>query len=85
MHCGCQSQEFSPSGIGARIKVTIKDEQTERSIYRHIGSGASFRANPLRQHIGKATKVSRLEVYWPTSDQTQVFKNISANQRIEVT
>jgi hypothetical protein len=74
------------SGIGARIKATIKEGQSERSIYRHVGSGSSFGGNPFRQHIGigKATEVARLEVYWPTTDKTQVFENIAVNQMIEV-
>jgi hypothetical protein len=29
--------------------------------------------------------VATLEVFWPTSQTTQVFHNVSANQAIEVT
>ncbi|MDF1788207.1 MAG: CRTAC1 family protein [Verrucomicrobiales bacterium] len=75
------------SGIGARIHALIKEGAKWRSIYRHVGSGASFGANPLRQHIGtgKATEIFRLEVFWPTSNTTQVFENVSVGQFIEVT
>ncbi len=55
--------------------------------HRHISSGTSFGANPLQQTIGlgKATKVDLLEVHWPTSGTSQVFRDIAANQVIEIT
>ena len=34
------------SAIGARIHVTVVDDDGERSIYRHVNSGGSFGANP---------------------------------------
>ncbi len=76
------------SGIGARIHAKFVEKgEPSRSVYRHISSGGSFGANPLREHIGlgKATTVLRLEIYWPTSNQRQIFKNVAANQFIEVT
>ena len=56
------------------------------TLHRHISSGSSFGGNPLEQTIGlaKATRVDRLEIYWPTSKTTQVFSDIAANQSIEV-
>ena len=75
------------SAVGARIKVTIVENGKERSIYRHVNTGASFGANPLRQHIGIGTadEVAEVEVFWPTSDTTQVFKSLSAGQLVEIT
>ncbi len=41
------------SAIGTRIKVTVENKgQGIRSIYRTVGSGGSFGASPLQQHIG---------------------------------
>jgi hypothetical protein len=74
------------AAIGARLKaVTAGDEPL--SIYRHVSSGSSWGANPLEQHIGlgKARKVAILEVHWPTSRTTQVFRDIAADQCIEIT
>jgi hypothetical protein len=74
------------AAVGARVKcVTAGDRPL--TVYRHVGSGSSFGANPLQQHIGlgKAGSVATLEVYWPTSGTTQVLHDISANQAIEVT
>jgi hypothetical protein len=52
-----------------------------------VSTGSSFGANPYRQHIGlgKATRIRKLEIYWPTSDSTQVFLDVPANQFIETT
>ena len=74
------------SAIGSRIHIGILEDGKPRSIYRHINSGGSFGANPLRQTIGlgKATRIEALEIYWPRTDLTQVFKNIPCNQIIEI-
>lgn len=75
------------SAIGGRIKATFTENGTKRSVYRHVNSGGSFGCNPLRQWIGigSARKIDRLEVYWPTTDQTQVFENLNADHFIRVT
>jgi hypothetical protein len=74
------------AAIGARIKVVTSGDRP-LTVYRHVGSGASFGANPLQQTIGlgKAGSVATLEVYWPTSRTTQVFHGVAVNQAIAVT
>ena len=54
--------------VGARIMVEIVEDGKERQIHRTVGSGGSFGASPLRQHIGlgKAERVVRLEIRWPS-------------------
>ena len=49
------------------------------TIHRHVTSGSSFGANPLRQTIGlaKADRVAVLQIDWPTSGTTQVFRDIA--------
>jgi tetratricopeptide (TPR) repeat protein len=74
--------------IGARIKVTLENQgQGTRSIYRTVGSGGSFGASPLQQHIGlgKSAKILRLEIDWPVSKTKQVFTNVQKNQFLEIT
>ncbi|MDA0831783.1 MAG: CRTAC1 family protein [Planctomycetota bacterium] len=75
------------SAIGARIHVTISEDGTPRSIYRHVNSGGSFGCNPLQQNIGlrMAEKIDSIEVYWPTSDTTQVFRDVKMDQTIRIT
>lgn len=81
---GLRSNRYA---IGARIKAIVEDDGTERTVYQWVSTGSSFGANPYRQHIGlgKATRIRKLEIYWPTSDSTQVFLDVPANQFIETT
>lgn len=75
------------SAIGARIKVTVETaDHGRRSIHRVVGSGGSFGASPLQQHIGlgKANRIEILEIWWPTSKTRQTFHNVSLNQFIEI-
>jgi hypothetical protein len=57
------------------------------TVHRHVSSGSSFGGNPLQQTIGlaRAERVALLEIYWPTSGTTQVFRDITVDQAIEVT
>ncbi len=76
------------AAIGARIKVTVKNEgQAIRAIYRTVGSGGSFGASPLQQHIGlgKAAQIVSLEITWPGGSRTpQIFSNVGKNQFLEI-
>jgi hypothetical protein len=74
------------AAIGARIKVVTADPKP-LTVYRHVSSGSSFGANPLQQTIGLAQskQVAVLEIHWPTSGTTQVFRNVAVDQAIEVT
>jgi hypothetical protein len=75
------------SAIGARIRIDVEESGSQRSIYRWVNSGGSFGGNPLRQHIGvgSAETITRLEVFWPTSGETQVFHDVEVDQFLEVT
>jgi ASPIC and UnbV len=57
-----------------------------RSIYRTVSSGGSFGASPLEQHIGlgKSARISRVEIWWPSSNTRQNFSNVGKNQFIEI-
>jgi len=74
------------AAIGARIKITVPGD-APNTFYRHVTSGSSFGANTLQQTIGigKAQKISTLEVHWPTSKTTQVFSSVLVDQAIEIT
>ena len=75
------------AGIGARIQVTVENEgHGRRSVYRTVGSGGSFGANPIQQHIGlgKSARIVQLEVWWPASNSRQSFTNVEKNQFIEI-
>ncbi len=73
--------------IGAKIKVSFNENNIERSVYRDVNSGGSFGSNPLQQHIGvgQAAILSKIEITWPVTGKTQVFKNIPADKNIKIT
>ena len=75
------------AAIGARIKVTVQEPgKTQRFIYRTVGSGGSFGASPLSQHIGlgKSDRITSLEVWWPTSNTRQSFTGVGSDQFLEI-
>jgi hypothetical protein len=79
------------AAIGARIKVTVEttgdgNTRVTRSIYRTVGSGGSFGANPLEQHIGLgfSARIQNVEIWWPASNTRQSFSTIAPNQFIEI-
>jgi tetratricopeptide (TPR) repeat protein len=76
------------SAIGARIKVTVRNEgKPARAIYRTVSSGGSFGASPLEQHIGlgKDAAIESLEIRWPgTAGSPQQFASLPKNQAVEI-
>jgi ASPIC and UnbV/FG-GAP-like repeat len=79
-------QKTNRAAIGARIKLVTSGEEP-LTVHRHVSSGSSWGANPLEQHLGlgKAARAAVLEIHWPTSGTTQTFRDIAADQAIEVT
>ena len=75
------------SAIGSRITVTVDDpDQGHRRIFRTVGSGGSFGASPLEQHIGigRSADIESIEVWWPASKTRQLFRGVAPNQFLEV-
>jgi hypothetical protein len=76
------------AAIGARIRVELEGaDGASRSIYRTIGNNGSFGGNSLVEHIGllDAKTAARLTVTWPTSKTAQTFRDLAADQTIEIT
>jgi hypothetical protein len=74
------------SAIGARIRVDVVEDGLQRTIYKHVDTGGSFGSNPLRQTVGlgRATKIERVEIYWPTSDITQIFEDVEMDRFVRI-
>jgi tetratricopeptide (TPR) repeat protein len=75
------------SAIGARIKLMVQNEgQPPRFIFRTVGSGGSFGASPLTQHIGlgKSARLLDLQIDWPASRTRQNFAQVAPNQFLEI-
>ncbi|MDA8745174.1 CRTAC1 family protein [Rubripirellula amarantea] len=77
-------EKSNRNAIGARVRLTFRDGEPAktRSVYRWISSGSSFGSHSFRQEIGvgSAIKVDEIEVYWPTSKHTQVFRDVEVDQ-----
>ena len=76
------------AAIGARITLTVdNDGRGTRSIHRIVGSGGSFGASPLEQHIGlgKSARIVELEIWWPVSNTRQRVTGLGTNQAVEIT
>jgi hypothetical protein len=76
------------SALGAKVRVDVKGPDGKvRSVHRTVGNNSSFGGNTLVETIGllDATTVSELTVSWPTSRTTQTFRDIAADQSIEIT
>jgi hypothetical protein len=70
------------SGIGARLKITVKRPQGERSVYHTVNTGGSFGCNPLRQEIGlgDAISVNAIEIRWPGSGTIQTITGLALDK-----
>jgi len=76
------------AAIGARITVTVENEGGgTRTIHRAVGSGGSFGASPLEQHIGlgRSARIIDVEIWWPTSNTRQHVTGVAKNQVVEIT
>jgi hypothetical protein len=79
-------KQSNRSAIGARIKVVTAGDDP-LTVQRCVCSGSSFGANPLEQLVGLGPhdRIATLEIYWPTSGTTQVFRDLPADQHLEIT
>jgi len=71
------------AAIGARLTVTVDG----RALHRTIGSGGSFGANPMEQHVGlgPAARTVNVDVWWPATNTRQHFTGVAKNEFIEIT
>ena len=75
------------SALGAKIRLTVVGPDGKESLrFREVTGGGSFGSSSLAQAIGlgKARRVKTLEVWWPASDTRQTFRDVPADQFIEV-
>jgi hypothetical protein len=51
-----------------------------------VGSGGSFGGNSLQQEngLGNAKAIAFIEIKWPASGTTQVFKNVAMDQILKI-
>jgi hypothetical protein len=75
------------SAIGAKIEAEVKRSDGTRIVRRVVGNNGSFGGNSLVESIGllDAKSVQRLTITWPTSRTEQTFRDVAADQAIEIT
>jgi len=81
-----QGGECNRSAIGARIKLTFKENGVTRTVYRDVNSGGSFGCSPLRKEIGigSANIIDEMSITWPGQVTPQVFKNVKPCRFIKI-
>jgi hypothetical protein len=81
-----EGTESNRSAIGAKVKVSFKENGVSRSVYRTLNSGGSFGASALRIEIGigEAKSIDQIEITWPKNQKKQIFKNIQPNQYLKI-
>jgi hypothetical protein len=74
------------SAIGARVRAEVVDGGRRRAIHRTVASGSSAGSGPLALTIGlgRASRIERLEVFWPTSGRTLEVDDVAAGSRLEL-
>jgi hypothetical protein len=80
---GVRANRFA---VGARILVTVRDDDGVRRIHRQVGTGGSFGASSLQQEIGlgAALSIVSVEVTWPGSGTTQRFVDLALDRIYEL-
>ncbi len=81
-----QGVEANRSAIGSRVRIDVEGPAGARSIYRRVGTGASFGGNPLRVEagLGQAERITGLEIVWAGSGVIQVFGALALDSTYRV-
>jgi VCBS repeat protein/ASPIC/UnbV protein len=87
LHVELRGTKTNRQGIGARVTVVLATPEGPRELHRAVGCVSSFGGSPMRQEIGlgKATRIERLEVVWPTSGERSVFTTVPMDALVRVT
>ncbi len=75
------------SAIGSRVKISINDQDTPRTVFHTVGSGASFGGNSLMAEIGlgQARVIKSLEITWANAKRiVSVYTDIPVNKVIRI-
>lgn len=72
--------------IGSKIKITLVQDSSTRTVHHTISCGSSFGSNSFRADIGlgAADSIQSVEVFWPTSNTKQVFTSVAVNHSYKI-
>lgn len=66
------------NGVGARVKVTVEGPDGPQTFHHALGCVSSFGSLPerLEMGLGRADKITALEIWWPTSGARQTLTDV---------
>jgi hypothetical protein len=72
--------------IGARVKIQVATPSGTRFIHQVVSSGGSFGDSSLQLEtgLGDATAIEAIEVTWPATSETQIFRNVPLDQFVAI-
>ena len=72
--------------LGARLKIRVATPRGPRDIHATVSSGGSYGRSTLQQEIGlgDATAIEAIEVTWPATGTTQVFRGVAMDQFVGI-
>ena len=73
-------------GLGARLRVRVAGPSGPQDIYATMSSGGSYGSSPLEQQIGlgDGTAIETIEVTWPVTGKSQVFRDVLMDQTVRI-
>ena len=71
------------AAVGARVRLTVRGPEGERTIHRTVGQGSSFGGNPFEVQIGmgSATEIVSLEVDWPAPGGSDRWTSVTPGSK----
>ncbi len=82
-----EGTQSNRSAIGAKVKIEGLDASGKtRTLYRVVGSGASFGASSLRLEVGlgDVSQIASVEIDWPFEGSKTVLKDLEVNKVYKV-
>jgi len=74
-------------GVGARVRVRLREKDGERDVYDHGWPASSLGGSPLRRELGlgQAESIAELEVCWPgPAGKVQRFTDVPLDAHLRV-
>ena len=72
--------------LGARVTIHLATPSGPRVVHQLVSGGGSFGDSSFQVEtgLGNATSIEAIEVRWPASGETQVFRNVAMDQVVAI-
>jgi hypothetical protein len=77
-----EGEQSNRYGVGNRIRFTVREGDSLRTIHRTVTTGGSFGSSVLQLEtgLGNAEEIMEIEIFWPAGETTQHFTSVGMNQ-----